>query len=472
MPTQSRTYRHTYRGLGEALRGDVGCAIAAAAGGAIAFAPIEYALTLATYAGAIGFTAKLKLAALTVTLAIWLWLLITLALAIGAVIIRVGQAQLGWPHGPGWLRAPGPAQRDAIRPGAPRLWATVATALVSLAVLQRFAAWAIGAFREPQLTAALIALAAIAWRALAGLLHRALVAVARAAAAGLAPLAGAWNPLGRWRAAGIALAGMIAGGLAATWLALPQSRSVLPIRLVASAVVIGLGMGLGARRNARPRPPGQAIVARTRGGALILAGGALALMVATLVWLGADLEAKYVAITASPALDKLIGVVRVANDLDRDGFGSLLGEGDCAPLDRAIHPGAIDLPDNGIDENCDGHDFSLREAAAVPNAGMQVPPRFQQPWNVLFITIDALRYDHTTFGGYADGPKHRDTTPNLAALVKRAVSFTFTNAPSAGTVASIPAILTSKYFHSGIALGDERPGLPPMILPQNTTLPE
>src|ERR1700743_96972 len=78
-----------------------------------------------------------------------------------------------------------------------------------------------------------------------------------------------------------------------------------------------------------------------------------------------------------------------------------------------------------------------------------------------------------TFGAYADGPKHRDTTPRLAELVKHAVSFTFTNAPSAGTMASIPAIPTSKTCHSGIALDETVPaGTPPGILPENTTLPE
>jgi choline-sulfatase len=354
----------------------------------------------------------------------------------------------------------------------PRLWAVVATALVSAAVIQRTAALAIGHFKEPQLTAALIAGIAVAWIAVAVAIHRALAALAALAAAGLAPLFGVANPLGRWRAAGVALAGLAGAGLAATWLVAPQSRSVLPVRLVISGLVIGLGMGLGLLRRARRRP-----ARRARRHAVALAGAALALMTATLVWFGADLEPKYVAITASPALDKLIGVVRIANDLDGDGFGSLLGEGDCAPFDSAIHPGAIDIPDNGIDENCDGHDFSLRAPAAgpgsAPGAGKQVPARFQQDWNILFITVDTLRYDHTTFGGYADGPKHRDTTPNLAALVKRSVSFTFTNAPSAGTMASIPAILTSKYFHSGIALDENRPaGTPPGIMLENTTLPE
>ncbi|TMQ06870.1 MAG: hypothetical protein E6J90_44910 [Deltaproteobacteria bacterium] len=248
---------------------------------------------------------------------------------------------------------------------------------------------------------------------------------------------------------------------------------MLPIRLIVSGVVIGLGMGLGALRHARRRRPARSRLGRQLG-ALALSGGALVVMTATLVWLGADLETKYIAITASPALDKLIGVVRAANDLDGDGFGSLLGEGDCAPFDPAIHPGATDIPDNGIDENCDGHDFSLRDAATGPRSDMAVPERFRRDWNVLLLTIDDLRYDHTTFGGYADGPRHRNTTPRLAELVERSVSFAFTNAPSAGTMASIPAILTSKYFHSGIALDESPrpPGTPPGILPENTTLPE
>jgi choline-sulfatase len=461
----------SYRSLGRAAVADVGRAIAMAAGGAIAFAPVEYALTLATYVGEARWASKLGLIALTVALSIWLWLLLTLALSAILVVGRLLRAQIdpALARGRGWWTAPAAITgATGVRHAVPRVWATVATALASALVLQRIVALAITHFKEPQLTAALIAGAAVAWIAVALPLHRALTAVTEVAATGLAPLLGAANPLGRWRAAGPALAGLAGGCLAACWLAVPQSRSVLPVRLAISALVIGLGMGLGALRHARrtrPRP--------RRRNALALAGAGLIVMTAALAWLGADLETKYLAITASPALDRLIDSVRVANDLDGDGFGSLLGEGDCAPFNAAIHPGAIDIPDNGIDENCDGHDFSLRDTRAAPGADRQLPVPFRKDWNILLLTIDTLRYDHTTFGGYADGPKHRNTTPRLAALVKRSVSFAFTNAPSAGTMASIPAILTSKYFHSGIAL-DEKvpPGAPPRIMPENTTLPE
>ena len=69
----------------------------------------------------------------------------------------------------------------------------------------------------------------------------------------LAPILRAANPLGRWRAAGIALAAAAGGALVALWFALPQSHSVLPARLAISALALALGMGLGAFRHAQAR---------------------------------------------------------------------------------------------------------------------------------------------------------------------------------------------------------------------------
>jgi arylsulfatase A-like enzyme len=435
-----------------------------AAGGALVFAPVEYALTLCTYSGSVGFASKLFLVALVATLSLWLWLVLAIGLVGVLVGSRLVRAQLDpeAARGPGWFVAS--PLVHGVRRGVPRLWAIVITAIVIGLCVQRGAVWAMKTFKEPQLTAALVAAITIGVVGIAIALQRPLAIALAAAAEGLAPIFGVANTLGRWRAAGVALAALVGGGLIATWFAVPQSRSVLPVRLVISGIAIGLGMGLGAHHLAHLRKPRRA--------ARYVGGGAFALVVTTLAWFGADLETRYVAITASPALDKLIALVRVSNDLDRDGFGSVLGENDCAPFDKAINPGANDKPGNTIDEDCDGTPLTWAAITVPPGPTKPVPPEFKKDWNFLFITIDTMRYDRTTFGGYQQKTK-RNTTPRLAELVDRSTSFRFTQAPSAGTMASIPAILTSRFFHSGIAIDDNVPrGTPPKILPINVTLPE
>ena len=51
-------------------------------------------------------------------------------------------------------------------------------------------------------------------------------------------------------------------------------------------------------------------------------------------------------------------------DFDRDGYARVLGGGDCDDGDPDVHPGAVDLPGDGIDADCDGHDATRRAAAA------------------------------------------------------------------------------------------------------------
>ncbi len=458
-----------YRSLRAAAIADVGRAIAMTAAGVALFAVVELALTWWTYWGAIALGSDVRLVALVATLSLGLWLVLTVLLAGAMIATRLARAAFDpvAARGPGWFVAA--PLHEGVRSGVPRLWAICATAGVISMFMQHEASAAIAEHKDGPLIAVYIAGYTLVAIAIAVPVRYVARIAADAAAKALAPILGALNPLGRWRAGGVALAAVFAGSLAAAWFVLPESRSYLSIRIAISGVAIALGMGIGARLHAQRKPR-----RRTKRRAFAIAGAGLVLSVGTLWQWGGDGETKGIAISASPALDKLIDYVRIANDLDGDGFGSLLGENDCAPFDASIHPGAKDIPDDGIDQNCDGHDFSLRSAIEPTGPTLPVPPQFKRTdWNFLFITVDTLRYDHTTFGGYKDAPKHRDTTPRLADFVKQSTSFTFCNAPSAGTMASIPAIITSKYFHSGIALDENVPkGAPPRLKPENTLLME
>ncbi|HEY5925278.1 MAG TPA: hypothetical protein VIV11_26525, partial [Kofleriaceae bacterium] len=226
-----------YRTARQAIVADVGRAIAMAAGGALAFAPVEYALTLWAYSGSIELVSKLRLAALTLTLALWLWLMLAIGIAGVMVVGRLVRGVFDPDRGRdfGWF-VPAPPVKG-VRPGVPKLWATLATLGAVGALVQRGAVWADYRYTEPELTAIMISIVALVAFGVGFPLRRLFGLAADVGAHALAPTLRVWNPLGRWRAAGIACAAMIAGMLAAMWFVLPQSRSVLPVRLAITAVV-------------------------------------------------------------------------------------------------------------------------------------------------------------------------------------------------------------------------------------------
>jgi arylsulfatase A-like enzyme len=156
--------------------------------------------------------------------------------------------------------------------------------------------------------------------------------------------------------------------------------------------------------------------------------------------------------------------LRAGFDWDHDGYARILGGGDCDDGDASVHPGAQEIPDDGIDQNCVGGDPTTTPA---PNdtAFVLVPPDVVPNANVLLITIDTLRADHLGTYGYA-----RKTSPNIDAIAKDGTVFTAGWAHAPSTRYSMPAILTGRlpldvyydYSH------DWWPGL----LPEATTIAE
>ncbi len=109
------------------------------------------------------------------------------------------------------------------------------------------------------------------------------------------------------------------------------------------------------------------------------------------------------------AWDTLTGALDTATDFDRDGYGLFGIQHDAAPLDPTLHPLALDVPGNGIDEDGYGGDLKL-----VPLSSPLGPQVFagRRP-NVIVVVFESTRGD--VLGQRVNG---KAVAPNLEALAK------------------------------------------------------
>ena len=209
-------------------------------------------------------------------------------------------------------------------------------------------------------------------------------------------------------------------GLRPVWVALGGLVLVLPAKGTARRLVAAMGeRAPWARRSA--------------------ATGLVVALVLGALLLGESAAIRKAALGHSGLGGPLMGALRTLGDLDRDGYSRILGGEDCDDWSPDVHPGAPDVPGDGIDQNCVGGD-ATPQPLGDPTPFAVVPDAVPGDFHVLLLTVDTLRADHMGAYGY-----ERPTSPAMDRIAREGTLFQNAWAHAPSTRYSMPAILTGRY---------------------------
>ncbi len=286
-----------------------------------------------------------------------------------------------------------------------------------------------------------------------------------------------FRPRGRWSrplAAAVALVALVALGLcyqfdSRAFFARYEWTIHYPL-LTGYTIMTTLAAGF-ALRALSSMEWGRAWTRGATAAALALAAFGLGCYAYAFVAMDANQNVKALFWNRSVIARRVYEVSKRLVDRDRDGYSPIFGGGDLDDANPSVHPLAPEVAGNGVDDNGIGGDLSLADAAArprVPAPGEFVTVADTSAWdpkavppdavdvasdaapgdvplagatprpNVIIISVDCERADHTSVFGY-----DRDTTPNLARYAAGGLAFANAIPHGTNTGHSFSAMLRS-----------------------------
>lgn len=166
----------------------------------------------------------------------------------------------------------------------------------------------------------------------------------------------------------------------------------------------------------------------------------------------------------------LLSALERWTDRDGDGVGAHFGGDDCDEGDPRRHPGAVDIPNDGLDQDCDGTDAhgaaavpgptpnTPGSAASVAGANVEAPKKSNAGSSlpdILLVTLDTVRADRTSVYGY-----EQKTTPHLEQLAAKGVVFAHAYAPGSDTQRALMPLVSGKPLSQTVKERREWPTIP------------
>ncbi|MDQ3339992.1 MAG: sulfatase-like hydrolase/transferase [Myxococcota bacterium] len=357
-----------------------------------------------------------------------LWLIVTLAIALVTTIVLAATVAL-W--GRGWIRRSLQRLRDdraLDRRVCAGLLAGIVATTIGAVALGQAADVLIGDYRnelggwfEIGAFGSLLGMFALGVIAYVGL-RKLLLAVGSASAFGPALV------LLVWVLASVSLLGFV-------WIALHGFRGPEPVVAIMLIPVVATLLALvayGPFDRLRERIP--------RRGTIVLASALVAIALPFVALGMTPSEATAHAVEAKSRIGgDMLRLLRSQLDDDEDGYTAFFRGADCDDANADVHPGAKEVPGNGVDDNCIGGDAALPPPPPPPTPVKAIEARH----NLIVLFVDTLRFDRIGASGYKrDG---KTLTPRLDAFAKESVVFRSAYAQAPATLRSAPSFLGSRY---------------------------